>query len=166
MRIPRAIVLYSGVEFGHCNFNEIVEYLSNHFKKIQIIPRDDIVLQYLTQLGEEKEQKTHELAMKLARAKVRHPNKEHDDDEPLWGEVEFEKRWLLRQDQKPLGLLYDAIELQRVFLDLVPQAEQNLDYLHIIIVYQLFGTWDPANQRYHARVSNYGNNRPGFRFTN
>jgi hypothetical protein len=41
-------------------------------------------------------------------------------------------------------------------LGLIPDEENNLKHLHIIITNQLFATWDRNNHRYHARVSIYG----------
>lgn len=156
-RLPRTIILYEETEPGRLDLKEIAEYLSRHLKKLPIERRDSIIGRYLSPVAEPvTELAIDSLAKSFAQAKIRNPNSLDNSTGPFPGEISFERKWLLKQPEKPSGLLYDAVKLQRLYFGLLFQEERNLNYLHVIILNQLFGTWDEANRRYHARTSIYG----------
>lgn len=152
LRIPEKIILYNGVKHGHFDVREIVNYVATWFKQNQVIVRKDILNYSLSRTRS----KTKDIAKRMSQAKIRNPNSQNNDTEPLFAEVEFEKKWLANQPEKPLGILYDAMKLQKLHFDMLPPKERRLNYLHIVIINQLIGTWDQANHHYHARVSLYG----------
>lgn len=106
--------------------------------------------------GTEKEKSIDVLAKKLASIKVRNPNKPDLSDEPMYGEIEYERRGLKNMSAKPAGILYDGFRLSSILHTLIPEEEASLDHIHIVFTHQLFGTWDENDARYHARVSIYG----------
>lgn len=157
IQLPQTIILYDKTKPGSLNLKEIAEYLSRYLEKASIEQRDSIIGRYLTlSSGPPKELAIESLARSFAQAKIRNPNSSDNNTEPFPVEISFEQKWLLKQAEKPSGLLYDAVKLQRLYFNLLLQEERNLNYLHVIILNQLFGTWDEANQRYHARTSIYG----------
>ncbi len=68
----------------------------------------------------------------------------------------YEMRQIEREDFKSFGILYDGFGLHRIFSNLIPRDEQQLNHCHIVFTNQLLGTWDEDDHRYHARVSIYG----------
>ena len=92
------------------------------------------------------------LAEKLARCKVRDLTKPISLT-PLKGEIDYEKNRITDPDSRAYGLLYDGFKLVSIFSGLLPEAEKNLSFIHIIFTNQLVGTWDPGDRRYHARVA-------------
>jgi len=96
------------------------------------------------------------LARRIAATKVPASDRKLEDDrEPLYGEVEFEKR-RIRGRSKAFGVIYDGIHLQRVFTGLIATKERLLSIAHIIFTNRLFATWDTGDRRYHLRTSVYG----------
>lgn len=96
------------------------------------------------------------LAEELASIKVRNPGERNLSIEPMYGEIEYERRGLRNVSSKPAGILYDGFRLSSILYTLIPEEETGLDHIHIVFTHQLFGTWDENNARYHARVSVYG----------
>ena len=157
IQFPAVICLYEGTDPERLDLGEMADYLSSRLTKTKIELRKDIKAEFLEALPSQEEEKVkHDLAKRLAQAKVHDIQKPHQSREPLYGEVEFERKWLSNQKGKPIGILYDGFELQKIYFDLLPVRERELGYLHIVFTGQLFGTFDEADKRYHARVSTYG----------
>lgn len=96
------------------------------------------------------------LSERLASAKVRDLGNPNVKFEPLYGEIEYEKRILKEPSRRSFGILYDGFRLQAILRDLIPPQELGPEHLHIVFTNRLFGTWDENDRRYHARVSVYG----------
>lgn len=153
-QLPKVVILYNTASTEWAvNVKEIINYLAKHLPQVKIVRRGDLVKHYLK--GSEKE-KIHRLAEQFAYARIRNPFKKNNQFPPLPGEVKYEEKWLKTPQRKPQGILYDAVKLQKIYFELLPSSERNLDYLSILILTQLFGTWDEANLRYHIRSSLYG----------
>lgn len=98
---------------------------------------------------------TLDLARRLAAAKVYQPGEPvAPDQEPLPGEIAFEKR-RIEGKTRAFGVLYDGFLLARLF-GLVLPREAPRRAVDIVFTNRLFGTWDDANKRYHLRTSVYG----------
>lgn len=137
--------------------DEIVGYLEARVRKITIESREEFVSYYLSPLPSEKREEARDyLALKLAQIKIQGLTTKKTNDDPLPGEVEYEKRWLLAPQRKPLGILYNGFGLQVAYWGLLPQNKRRLNHIHIAFTNQLLGTWDGDELRYHARVSVYG----------
>lgn len=121
--------------------------------QIETIIRDSFITFHLAPLSpEERGGKIDYLAEEFAKAKVRDPFKPLQKESPLSGEISYEKRRLSTPVSQSFGLLYDGFEIMNVLRELIPRQERNFNHIHIIFTNQLFGTWDEANRRYHARV--------------
>jgi hypothetical protein len=75
--------------------------------------------------------------------------------ETLYGEIEYEKKRILGKT-RAFGVLYDGLELQRIFWEIISREQRSLEFVHIFFTNRLFATWDEHDRRYHARVSVYG----------
>lgn len=75
--------------------------------------------------------------------------------EPFYGEVEFERR-RLRGRTKAFGIIYEGIFLQRALSAMLAPGERRLDTVHMVFSNRLFATWDNGDRRYHLRNSLYG----------
>ena len=119
--------------------------------------RGEFFAQHLARLSEtERKESIGVLAGRLAGMKVRNPNKPDLSVNPIYGEIEYERRGFRDISSKPAGILYDGARLSSILYALIPEEEAGLDHLHIVFTHQLFGTWDENDLRYHARVSVYG----------
>lgn len=134
--------LYSGEEFEFVD--EIKKYLEGKVKGAAVEARGDFIRYHV---GD----KTDEIAAELARIRVTDVTAPFKYNEPLYGEIEYEKR-VLSGSTNPFGVLYDGMKLYGIFQSLIPAEERNLDCVHIILTGRLFGTFDEDDLRYHARV--------------
>lgn len=96
-----------------------------------------------------------EFAKTLARIRIIDVMKPFKYNEPLHGEIEYEKR-ALNGSVTPGGILYDGFMLQQIFYELLPKEERNLKNVHIIFTDRLLATFDEDDLRYHARVNILG----------
>lgn len=148
------VYLYDGGMTASLDLSEITRYIKKTVKDTRVEIRDEFIAHSFSKLPlEEKETLINTLALKQARAKVRDLTSQRMDWEPLLGEINYERKRLLNPGQKSFGILYDGIELQRIYLNLIPDSEQKYSCLHIIFTNQLFGTWNYDDHRYHARVN-------------
>lgn len=92
-----------------------------------------------------------ELALELARIRVLDPYKPFSPNEPLQGEIDFEKR-VIRGEARPLGVLYDGYRLQELYWRGMPRKKKGLNMMHIVFTDRFFGTFDEDDLRYHGRV--------------
>ena len=88
-----------------------------------------------------------EIARVLAKSRVRHPMKKLDF-EPLYGEIEYEKR-SLKKEVSGTGILYDGHSFLSILRNMIPQDEKTVDNIHLVFTKRLVAT---LNDRYHARV--------------
>ncbi len=136
------IFLYSDKEFEF--LDEIKKYLEGKVSKASIETRGDFV-------GCHTESNTDEIAAELAKIRVTDVNEPFAYNEPLYGEIEHEKR-VLSGSAAPSGVLYDGMKLHGLFQSLIAPEERNLDCVHMVLTDRLFGTFDEDDLRYHARV--------------
>lgn len=152
MRLQRLtkILLYDEGTAQTLNLVEIAEYLSGNFKKAEIELREDPFAFCRSQ------DKVSDYARKIACIKIQDATRMMiSEQEPLYGEIEYEKRRILGKT-RAFGVLYDGFELQRIFWELISRHERSFEFVHILFTNRLFATWDERDGRYHARVSVYG----------
>ncbi|MBI4295910.1 MAG: hypothetical protein HY667_02195 [Chloroflexi bacterium] len=145
-RLHRVILYGDGIP-DIIDWKEITGYLGNKLGHISIeergnpfAPRPDRVADY---------------ARRLASIKIVDARKKLDVlDEPLYGEVQYEKRRITGLTRS-FGILYDGARLQRVFAELIAREEHRVEFIHIMLTSRLFATWEENDRRYHARTSIY-----------
>jgi hypothetical protein len=142
------VILYDEGVAEIVDINEIAEYLKQKLTATPVNTKGNP----FTVCSE----KVPEYARRLASIKI--PNitsKITSEQEPLYGEVEYETRRILGRT-KAFGVLYDGFSLQKIFSQLIPREGHTLAFVHIFLTNRLFATWEEADKRYHARTSVYG----------
>lgn len=151
------IHLYNGGGTDALDLNAIAGYADAWVRNIHIDSRKEFVSHHLGLMPAEKsEEAATSLALKLAQSKVQNVTAGPACNDPLYGEIEYEKRWLRTSKRKPIGILYDGFALQSIYFNLLPENETHFGHIHIAFTNQLLGTWDEHDLRYHVRVSAYG----------
>jgi hypothetical protein len=142
------IFLYDEGAADDLNLAEISQYLEQKLRKVEIEARG-------SPFAKLPQDKIAEYAKKIAGSKIQALNKKlTPEPEPLYGEIEYEKRRILGKTRS-FGVIYDGSHLQRLFLEIIPVEERRLELAHIIFTNRLFASWDESNQRYHLRTSVY-----------
>lgn len=150
MRVRRLnkIFLYDEGTTQALNIEEIAEYLREKLAKVRVEPRGNPFSPW--------QDKILEYARKIAGTKIQDATKRKlSGQEPLYGEIEYEKRRILGKT-RAFGVLYEGLALQRVFWELIDKEERRLEFVHIFFTNRLLATWEDGDRRYHARVSLYG----------
>ena len=143
------IILYDEGTAGELDIEAIAQYLTQKIGKAKIEVRGNPFGFNLTQ------DKISDYARKIAGIKIQEIHQKIlPGQEPLYGEIEYEKRRILGKT-KAFGVLYDGFHLQRVFSKLISREERSLEFVHIFFTNRLFATWEERDKRYHARTSVY-----------
>lgn len=122
---------------------ELLEYLTEILPSLNIDLRPEFFTAFLRGRDED-------IAIELAKAKVVDPAKDFVENEPLPGEVEYERR--LFAGAPSGGILYDAVRLSRIYASIMPSEERKLGNIHIILTDRLIASYDEDDLRYHARA--------------
>ncbi|MFQ5909435.1 MAG: DUF6775 family putative metallopeptidase [Thermoplasmata archaeon] len=143
--IPTDVFLYNDPSARTLDVGEIASYLQGLFPRIRVGIRDDFIMHNFRG-------SSTDLAGRIARTKVRDISKPFKSFDPLLGEVRFEEKLIARPEKRISGILYDAHRLQLVMREMIPAGELSLKVVHILFTSRLFGSYDSADRRYHARV--------------
>ncbi|MBI5183394.1 MAG: hypothetical protein HY999_03420 [Nitrospinae bacterium] len=156
-KIPSFIHIYGKGSIKNPNLDILASEISDRVPGIGIDIREDI-FSYLFSLIEEGKRRdmVDSLARMLAGIRVLDPAKKGLNPDPIYGEIDYERRKILNQSSSSIGVFYDGFELGGILYSIIPKGEQNLRHLHIIFTNQLFATWDENDLRYHTRVAIYG----------
>jgi hypothetical protein len=149
--------IYDGCFSSGINFREMVSYLQKVIPGLTVHLHEEFIRCHA--LTDAKNPPCHlvrTLAEKFAGIKVVNPRQRKRDIPPLPGEIEYEQRRLVNRVRQPWGILYDAELFLEIYNALLPHEEVGMHVLHLAVTNQLFGTWDKADMRYHARTSIYG----------
>lgn len=143
------VILYDEGTGGEVDLAEIARYAGERLGRAGVERREN-----LFSAGVSPE-RLAEYARKIAGAKVEDVNRRLETaQEPLYGEIEFEKKRLTGRS-RAFGVLYDGGFLRSVFGEAIPEEERGPDRCHIIFTNRMFGSWDDGNKRYHLRTSLY-----------
>ncbi len=142
------VLLYSEGASETLDIEEIAEYLREKLRKVPVEMRGNPFASC--------PEKSQDCARKLASIKVQNVSRKiAAEQEPLYGEIQYEKRRILGKT-KAFGVLYDGFHLHRVFSELIAGEERTLEFVHVFFTNRLFATWEEGDKRYHARTSVYG----------
>ncbi len=143
------IFLYS--KLAEFSIEELKKYLTKRLKAAVVI-RGDFLDHFSGAAGGGMDGPgdMEGLARELASFRVLDIEKPFTLNEPMYGEIQYEKK-VLEGRAKPGGILYDGIQLHNFFREMIPAEERRLDDVHIIFTDRLFGTFDTNDLRYHAR---------------
>ncbi|NHV97727.1 MAG: hypothetical protein HA494_08115 [Thaumarchaeota archaeon] len=146
----RYIHLYEDPSAKTLDINVIKQYVSEKIPYAIVDARAEFTRYHL------KGYEVDSFARRLASIRVKNPLTKMPNQEPLYGEVEYEKR-VLKGEIRGSGVLYDGFELQTLLSQLIGEEESTLSHAHIVFTSRLFATWDEGDGRYHIRVIILGN---------
>lgn len=141
------IHLYNGSYTEVMNFHELLNYLQQYLKKIQIDLREEFISHFCPD-------DLDDISQQIARVRIKDVNN-YEQPLPLEGEIKYEKN-RITSSKNIFGVLYDGFKLQSIYQMILPEEERNSSHLHIIFTNQLIVTWDENDKRYHLRTSVYG----------
>ena len=142
------VLLYNEGVAEELNIEQIAEYLREKLGKVQVRVRGNPFAFC--------PEKSPDYARKLASIKVQDASRKiASEQEPLYGEIEYEKRRILGKTRS-FGILYDGFHLHKILREIVLREERSLEFIHILFTSRLFATWDEGDKRYHLRTSVYG----------
>ena len=144
------IILYDEGTAQELDIEVIAQYLAQKMGKVKIEVRGNPFVFNLSQ------DKVSDYARKIAGIKIQEVSQKIlSGQEPLYGEIEYEKRRILGKTRS-FGILYDGFHLLRIFGEIMSREECSLEFVHIFFTNRLFATWDDSDKRYHLRTSVYG----------
>jgi len=142
------VILYDEGPAETLDIREIAEYIGDKLSRTEVEVRGNPLAFCL--------ERSQDYARKFASIKIQDTGREIAfEQEPLYGEIEYEKRRILGKTRS-FGILYDGFHLQRIFREIVLREERSLEFIHILFTSRLFATWDEGDKRYHLRTSVYG----------
>jgi hypothetical protein len=155
-RLPAKACLYHDGAAQTLDLEAISGHLRSLFPRLGVTIRGDLAAHLLDVLPEsERPSRREEMARILASLRLHDPRRILDPvrrPEPMFGEIEFERRQLNAPHSTSGGILYEGTLLASTMADFLPPEESNLQHLHIAFTRRLFATWEPGDGRYHARV--------------
>ena len=104
-------------------------------------------------LGLMKGSRVDEFARLFALARVKDPSKHDQISQPMFGEIEYERR-LIEGDAEAGGVVYDGRNLSEVFSGLVPR--RDLSSCSIVVTDRLISTFSRDDLRHHLRTAVFG----------
>ena len=144
------IILYDEGTAQELDIKEIAQYLTQKIGAVRVEVRGNPFGFNLPQ------DKVSDYAKKIASSKIQEMSQKIlSGQEPLYGEIEYEKRRILGKTRS-FGILYDGFHLLRIFCEIMSREECRLEFVHIFFTNRLFATWDDSDKRYHLRTSVYG----------
>ena len=142
------VLLYNEGVAEELNIEQIAEYLREKLGKVQVRVRGNPFAFC--------PEKSPDYARKFASIKVQDASRKiASEQEPLYGEIEYEKRRILGK-KRSFGILYDGFHLHKIFNEILPREERSLEFVHVLFTSRIFATWDEGDKRYHLRTSVYG----------
>ena len=144
------IILYDEGTAQELDIEEIAQYLAQKMGKVKIEVRGNPFVFNLFQ------DKVSDCARKIAGTKIQEVSQKIlSGQEPLYGEIEYEKRRILGSTMA-FGVLYDGFHLLRLFYEIMSREERRPELVHIFFTNRLLATWDDGDKRYHLRTSVFG----------
>ncbi|MEW6409417.1 MAG: DUF6775 family putative metallopeptidase [Nitrospirota bacterium] len=151
--MPLFIHIYGKETIENPDLSLLSEFLLRLMPNVSVDLREDFFV-YMLKGKDKKELDT--LAKRLAEIRVLSPLNRELNAEPLYGEIEYEKRKLLNPATTSIGVFYDGFEFRDTMVAFIKINERNLRHLHIVFTNQLIATWEEEDRRYHARASVFG----------
>lgn len=142
--LPSVVYLYDEPSSPSFKVGEIVDFLKEKLPNVDVMTRKEFFSFHTHDV--------EELAKELASAKVRGIEGSQEEQEPLYGEVQYEKRILQEPHRRMTGILYDGFRLVRVFRGVLPENETTTDIAHVAFTNRIISTYEKGDIRYHARV--------------
>ena len=142
-RVLQRVDIYSSENGARSEFRGVASYLRGLFPQVRfvvlptvfrLIPKDrfDVV------------------AEKLAASRVKDPSKEDQGFQPMYGEIDYERRAIVGE-AKVGGIVYDGRRLEEVFLSLLGSGK-SVETASIVMTDRLVSTYSRDDMRHHLRT--------------
>lgn len=158
-RFLNHLYIYGDDSLG-VNLDHALDYMRGLLPDTEIELRKDFLKYHLTADPVLKQVQDHSgldpLAERLAGIKVLNPVKEGLNPDPIYGEIDYERRKILNPSAVSIGIMYDGFRMQAILYPLITKEEKGKDHLHVVLTSQLVVTWESYDMRYHLRVGVYG----------
>ena len=139
MKISK-IFLYDEPSVPEIKISSLAGFLQNNFK-VEVEIRKNI-LNY-----------SHESTPSdVASCRIFNTRKPFEQNLPTNEEIIFEKENAEDTSLTKNIIMYDGFELSKVFTNLIPEKELNLDNFHVIFTNKITCTYDYGDYRYHGRA--------------
>jgi Probable metallopeptidase family (DUF6775) len=139
----RSINLYKPEYAEDIDINSIEEFLEQYFPTVDISVRPPV-------LSGVKGKELLEVADRLARARIKDPSRQIQTFEPMYGEVDFERR-ASQGKARVGGMVYDGLRLEDVYASVLAD-DTGLESANIIFTQRLITTFSRDDLRHHLRT--------------
>jgi hypothetical protein len=163
MNPVKQIYLYADDESTNLDYHDLISYLKSKFKNIKIELRNDFLTHHvfdgnspipnhLRKMEQDDFDVVTSLAYQVVNCKVRNINERNLNIKPMMGEVNLEKKYLVKPESIIPGILYDGIRLHNLYQNHINGSELGEEFCHVIITPRLLSSFDTFDKRYHARA--------------
>lgn len=142
----RAVDIYRAENADSVDLSTAQDYLKSYFPTVVVSIRPRA-------LGLIKGTRTDEFSRLLALARVKDPSKLDQPFQPMYGEIEYERR-LIEEDARAGGVVYDGRKLSGVFAELIPR--RDLSSCSMVVTDRLISTFSRDDLRHHLRTAVFG----------
>lgn len=143
----REIDIYSPENPGGPDADRLAKTLGLSFPTVKVTSRRPI--HYLA-----RRKSLEDLALRLASARVKDPSGPHQTFDPMFGEIDYERR-VLEGDAKAGGVVYDGTKLEEAFSSILgPRA--GFETASIVLTDRLVSTFSRDDLRQHLRTVVFG----------
>jgi len=143
----REIRIYSGENRQGPDVARLAKRVQGYFPPVKVIARKP--LHHLV-----KKKSVDELALRLASARVKDPTSPLQAFEPMFGEVDYERR-VLEGDARAGGIVYHGAKLEEIFSSILgPRTEFST--ASIVLTDRLVSTFSRDDLRQHLRTVVFG----------
>ncbi len=139
----RSINLYTPEYAEDIDINSIREFLEQYFPTVAASVRPPVLVTV-------KGKKLLEVAERLAKARVKDPAKETQSFEPMYGEIDFERRASLGKARLG-GMVYDGLKLEDIYASTLTD-KTGLESANIVFTQRLVTTFSRDDLRHHLRT--------------
>jgi hypothetical protein len=139
----RTINLYTPEYAEDIDINSTKKFLEQYLPTVDINIRPPVLVAV-------KGKKLQEVADRLARARVKDPTSEMQTFEPMYGELDFERRASLGKARLG-GMVYDGLRLEDIYASILAD-NTGLESANIIFTQRLVTTFSQDDLRHHLRT--------------
>ena len=150
----KEVCLYAEPRCEHVDYVYLADYLQGILAGVEVSLYGHCFEEACGYHGSNDEPAAAErIAERLADARVRRINERVEPGQTvLPGEVEYEARRLRNPDSRAFGIVYDDELLSVAAAGVIGKDSCRLDKVNLVVTNQLIGTWEAADNRYHART--------------
>lgn len=139
----RYVDIYLPEQSTDVELEEITSFLEHLFPSVMFRARPSI----LTSI---RKKRIEQISERLASARMKDPNKAEQSFEPMYGEIDYERRTVIGE-AKIGGIVYDGRRLEDIFIAILDQQSLR-ERASIILTDRLVSTYSTDDLRHHLRT--------------